>query len=442
MKKHKELFVLDYDCILHSGHANSIIIDFKDGRVFSIDKEGSDILRLSAKHYEIGKISEELGIDLRRIVGFLKMLRNLKLGALHKDSIFMDSLNYIKADSPFLERSHHSINLRRLILEINNKCSLNCINCNRPESKYSFCGCSRYMADRELSISLAKEAIADAAKFNLSSLHVLGGDPLLSGDILIKILAISKQLRVSKVSIFSSCVHIDHSVISCLSSNNVEVLVPLYSSEAAHHDAITRTKGSFRDTISNIVRLRNSKIQVTPQIYTFGELAEENSDTEQFINALDCATYRINPIYPNLCTNGNSRYFRKFSHYYNSVKKNVHKVNKDAYIFDNIHNPCLYGTVAVGMSGDITPCQNARAHVVGNIAADSLSNILKEGRLDKYWYANKEQVRVCSECERRFICHDCLILTHKYGKNSALRNRYCRYSPYEGRWDQPADLEH
>lgn len=113
------------------------------------------------------------------------------------------------------------------------------------------------------------------------------------------------------------------------------------------------------------------------------------------------------------------------------------KVDKESYNFNKNVNPCLFGKVAITLKGNVIPCQNARSHILGNIFSNiSLNDVIKKGCLDEYWYLNKDKIELCKECEFRYGCNDCLILTHEFiGNNTSMpKNLFCSYSPHEGDW--------
>jgi len=152
-----------------------------------------------------------------------------------------------------------------------------------------------------------------------------------------------------------------------------------------------------------------------------------------------CNAYKTDFIYPRkekLNELKDTINYRKFIKIYNEKLKKMPKIERDVYLSNKSINPCLYGKVAIAGNGDIMPCLNAKNHVLGNINSQSISEILKDGLLDRYWYSVKDIIEDCKYCEFRYGCRDCLFLTHEFKNDKISKNIFCNYNPYKGIWKE------
>ena len=175
-------------------------------------------------------------------------------------------------------------------------------------------------------------------------------------------------------------------------------------------------------------------MKVIPIIYKF-LYSIDDSKIIKFIEKLNRDSFGMDIIYPKLKGKENLIYYKKFVQTYNLKLKNIPQLNGKLYLLNKYINTCLYGKVAIALNGDIMPCQNARQHVLGNITVDSLSDILKKGFLNRYWYNNKGMIEGCKDCEFRYCCTDCLILTNAFKKDIISKNIFCNYFPDKGIWE-------
>jgi len=134
--------------------------------------------------------------------------------------------------------------------------------------------------------------------------------------------------------------------------------------------------------------------------------------TIRFIENLGFKSFKVDQVYPNLNKLENNHYFNTFINIYNQKLKELPRLNGNSYLINKQMNSCLYGKVAVAINGDIIPCQTAKYYPVGNINSITLSESLKKGLLDKYWYLTKDKLDRCKDCERRYACMDCTVLPY------------------------------
>ncbi len=97
------------------------------------------------------------------------------------------------------------------------------------------------------------------------------------------------------------------------------------------------------------------------------------------------------------------------------------------------HNTCLNRKISIDTNGEIKNCPSL-PQSFGNIANTSLHEALLHKNFKDLWLINKDQIKVCQDCEFRYICTDCRAFitnpTDKFSKPSK-----CGYNPYTAEWE-------
>ncbi len=97
------------------------------------------------------------------------------------------------------------------------------------------------------------------------------------------------------------------------------------------------------------------------------------------------------------------------------------------------HNSCLNRKISIDVNGDIKNCPSL-PQSYGNIATTSLHEALLQQNFKDLWYINKDQIKVCQDCEFRYVCTDCRAFISnpedKFSKPSK-----CNYNPYTAEWE-------
>lgn len=95
-----------------------------------------------------------------------------------------------------------------------------------------------------------------------------------------------------------------------------------------------------------------------------------------------------------------------------------------------LKNKCLNRKLSITADGQIKNCP-CLAKVYGNIRDCSIVEIFRSNEFQKYWDITKDKIRVCKDCEYRYICNDCRgFITNIYDK--PLK---CKYNPYKQVWE-------
>ena len=92
-------------------------------------------------------------------------------------------------------------------------------------------------------------------------------------------------------------------------------------------------------------------------------------------------------------------------------------------------NSCLNKKISIDKHGNIKNCPSMKKSY-GNIENNSLIDILNNTDFAEIWKIKKDNIKVCKDCEFRYICQDCRAYIADpqdiYSKPSK-----CNYNPYE-----------
>jgi SPASM domain peptide maturase of grasp-with-spasm system len=121
----------------------------------------------------------------------------------------------------------------------------------------------------------------------------------------------------------------------------------------------------------------------------------------------------------------NSKYCGFIPHQYFSV-------NRKMFTESHHHNSCLNRKIAIDAEGNIKNCPSM-PQSFGNIKDTALAEALAHPDFKKYWNITKDQVKVCQDCEFRYICTDCRAYLED-PRDDYSKPLKCGYDPYTGQW--------
>lgn len=70
----------------------------------------------------------------------------------------------------------------------------------------------------------------------------------------------------------------------------------------------------------------------------------------------------------------------------------------------------------------------------GNIHLDSIDTIVNNSEFKKIWYATKDKIKICRDCEFKYVCFDTRPLTFNETDQLYESAIACDYDPYIGEW--------
>jgi SPASM domain peptide maturase of grasp-with-spasm system len=111
------------------------------------------------------------------------------------------------------------------------------------------------------------------------------------------------------------------------------------------------------------------------------------------------------------------------------IRPDYFSINIKSFTESQHYNSCLNRKISIDQYGNIKNCPSLKRSF-GSVGATSLIEVaLYNEQLKELWKVNKDQIRICKECEFRYICTDCrAYLTNEddiYSKPFK-----CEYDPY------------
>ena len=116
------------------------------------------------------------------------------------------------------------------------------------------------------------------------------------------------------------------------------------------------------------------------------------------------------------------------------IASNDFVVNIKLFTEAQKHNTCLNRKISIDTEGYIRNCPSMKEHY-GNIQDTTLKHALEHPDFKKYWFVNKDQIRVCKDCEFRYICTDCRAYIEN-PEDMYSKPLKCGYNPYTCEWEE------
>lgn len=95
-------------------------------------------------------------------------------------------------------------------------------------------------------------------------------------------------------------------------------------------------------------------------------------------------------------------------------------------------NSCLNRKVGIDVAGNIRNCPSSTKSFGKISSRGVLLQIVSQEEFQKSWHIKKDDIRVCQDCEHRYICTDCRAFT--VGGEDRGKPAKCSYDPYTGKW--------
>jgi SPASM domain peptide maturase of grasp-with-spasm system len=117
------------------------------------------------------------------------------------------------------------------------------------------------------------------------------------------------------------------------------------------------------------------------------------------------------------------------------VSKSYFCVNSvETLIHNSLFNSCLNRKISIDSEGNIKNCPSM-AISYGNIKDSTLQEALCQTEFKRVWKINKDAIKVCQDCEFRYICTDCRAYLEDPNDESSKPLK-CGYDPYTGQWEE------
>jgi len=309
------------------------------------------------------------------------------------------------------------ISLNLCWLELTDSCNQKCIHCyaeSGPQRKTFIC------------VELAKEVIRQTRKEGFRILQFTGGEPFLHPNFW-EIIEYACALNFPEIEIYTNLTQVTKSDLIRIKKNSIKVATTLLGPNAKIHDSCTRTLGSFQRWYRNIKQVRSLGIPYRIAVVRMRQNEQAIEDIKKFLYderlVKSNESFRIDDY--------------RFTGRVNDVDMLPTKppnwklhliVNSNFFHHARKYNTCWQGKIAIAPDGNVYPCVFARKITVGNISKEPFSIVID--RLKTYWAITLDQVDKCRDCEFRYACKDCRVLSLNLGKGLYGAPVRCNYDPY------------
>jgi len=116
------------------------------------------------------------------------------------------------------------------------------------------------------------------------------------------------------------------------------------------------------------------------------------------------------------------------------IGENLFSCNLTHYLESQHFNTCLNKKISIDKDGFIKNCPSMEKSY-GNIKSDTLIQVVTEKEFEQVQRINKDQIKVCKDCEFRHICTDCRVFI-KDTQDILSKPEKCLYDPYTTIWEE------
>jgi radical SAM protein with 4Fe4S-binding SPASM domain len=407
-----QFFFLNDDCVLVNGIKNSVIINFKNQEIFRANNFSKRIIELGETGYRLSEVSKLLELEVIDLQTFIKELAE-------KNLIRFSSKPKIDKT---IEKSSPKLDF--LWMEVTSQCNLRCSHC------YADARPKQY---DDPSTDEIKKWIDEVADLGCKKVQFTGGECTIRND-LRELIAYAKEKGFDTIEVFTNGTLLTETLIQYFSQNGINVALSLYSYRSETHEAITGIPGSFAKTLGSIKLLLAYEVPIRCAVIAMKQNEDELDGTCHFLNEMGIYSKPPDPIRPIGRGIDKENWPSKYG--LRSIQTNPDfSVDRKIYEQSLFWNNCWFGKITITNDGNVLPCVFARDQIAGNVRKKALSQIINEDMI-KFWGLNKDKVKVCKDCEYRYLCHECRPWAYGFTGDIYAKSPRCTYDPYNGKWNK------
>lgn len=286
-----------------------------------------------------------------------------------------------------------------LYIQLQDQCNLDCSFCKTNGNVHRITGCRKYEVDSTIdNFELYKKGMVDAHKLGCYTLHILGGEPLMSKEILTMV--IDEAIRIGYINIYIySNLYLLEEDIAKKYTKKVKFIIHI--GEELQKFFQNSENCYIMKLEEKINILKKNQISYFFNICFTPQISIYKDKILSYVNGLQPEGYAYSYTYTNL---DDKEYYSQIC---NSFLEQTKYVDEYSF-FNNIdHHPCLYGKFTIFADGSIGVCPMMPEKVIGSLRNTDLSTILIQNKQDPYWNLSLDKVEGCKDCSKRYGCMDC-----------------------------------
>lgn len=118
-------------------------------------------------------------------------------------------------------------------------------------------------------------------------------------------------------------------------------------------------------------------------------------------------------------------------YYPSSVGTNNFSINISSFAESQLHNLFYNRKIVVDKNGNFKRSYHEKS-IFSNVNKSSIIEIINLDEFQELWSIKKDDIKVCKECEHRYICPDNRIPIRKNGAYEHIT--HCNYNPIIAKW--------
>ena len=418
--------------LLVKGPVNTALYDLGRGKVYSINPLMADVIEgwLDKDHsYKSPPIRRDTLKVLRSYLA-----RHPALGGLFDNR---SNKGYSREGVQTLSYQSGPVGLDYVWLELTKSCNLFCAHCyegagaDHPHPAHTI---GRPASGGPISLKQWKDIITEGAQLGAKKVQFTGGEPTLYPG-LSELIEYARSCRYRDIEVFTNATRLEESLLRQWASSGVRVGVSFYSCDPRTHDTITRSTGSFRQTVQGIRTILAHNIPVRVAIVLMRDNMSHLTDTVEFLKGLGLKAGDIEWDYVRPTGRGEVEVTTMGEDMRREVtpfKPSSLEEGQGACDKGFARGTCWKGKIAISSEGDVYPCIFARQMSIGKYPEMRLEEIIEGQALQRLWQITLEEVETCRDCELRYGCFDCRALAQTTTGDLLSKNPHCRYNPYTG----------
>ncbi|HVV87413.1 MAG TPA: radical SAM protein [Kofleriaceae bacterium] len=313
-------------------------------------------------------------------------------------------------------RAQHEGRPTTVTFQVTDRCNYECVHCYQEHKDHRH----EAPADAELSLAEIDRILDELADAGVLFLTLMGGEFFMRRDA-DEILA-AAHAKGFAIKLLTTGHHVTDARADFLATlRPLQVDMSLYSGRSKHHEAVTRSPGSWARTVAAARRLLARRVPVllkapvmevnAAEVESLGELARELGAEWTYdakITAME--TGDDAPVALRMSASTLEAFYRgPMADYLERTYAGPDAVTSRAELRPLSHTPCRAGqqSLSIAPNGDVWPC-NALPLPSGNLRRQSFADV---------WWGSKElamvrdlrwaQLAECNVCELRPYCQRC-----------------------------------
>ena len=422
----EKFFLLKKNCVLVEGALRGALYNLNTGNVYSIDENALKLLKGCFKQ-RLSVVDSLLAsnIDLPKteVIKYLKLLQDMEIGYFCQEA---------KKEQIPIPESTKGL-LKFLWVELTSRCNLRCLHCYNASGEKK----EKARNPRNLTLKQWQKIMFVAKNLGCQRVQFTGGEPLLMKKMLRELISCAKSLHYNFIEVFTNATLLTNFDIEFFKKNNVHVAVSLYSSQAKIHDEITQLVGSFKTTLTNLKKLKASKIPLRVSVIIMKNNEDSIKETLCFIkNDIGITKIKCDVIRPIGRGSKPELIPQKSKKPLVTQGPKFRKIHRKMFWLRHDGHNCYMDHLCISPKGDVFPCVMERTIKLGNVKKTPLSGLWKSCYVLKIRGLSKDKIEVCQDCEYRYACFDCRARVKQQTNNLYSKPTACQYNPYSGKWQK------